>query len=326
MTTQARDFGHIGGLYRDLSEFRQTRVHSKEYVSRMDHPLSKPVSAPRCRSPAANRISALDAEKNFEEIARLLYAYEFSWDIERALEFALFRTYAIPSISALLAKTGEFELRTRKRYDDTELLLAETIEHGCDSMQGRKSIARMNAMHGRFRIDNQDMLYVLSTFVCEPIRWLSRFGRRNMTEKEQRAWFLYYRGLGTRMGISEIPYDLAEMMHFNEEYEAANFRFGDTNRRIAEATRDLLLGFYLPRWLFRLGRPVVHAFLDRPLREAMGFPPAPGWLRHLVMAALAIRARILRLVPPRRTPRHLTEIPRPTYPDGYNIEELGTFS
>lgn len=291
----------------------------------MEHPLSKPASAPQRRSPAANRIFALDAEEDFEDIARLLYAYEFSWDIERALEFALFRTYAIPSISGLLAKTGELETRTRKRYDDTELLLAETIEHGLDSMQGQKSIARMNAMHGRFKIDNQDMLYVLSTFICEPIRWLHRFGRRQMTEKEQRAWFLYYRGLGTRMGIKEIPHGLAEMLRFNEQYEVANFRFADTNRRIAEATRDLLLGFYLPRWLLWAGRPAVHAFLDRRLREAMGFPPGPGWLRHLVMAALAIRARIARLLPPRRTPRHLTEIPRPTYPEGYNIEDLGTF-
>lgn len=291
----------------------------------MENTLSSSKAASFRSSRVADRIAALDAEESYEEIACLLYACEFSWDIERALEFALFRTYAVPSISGLLAGTGEFETRPRKRYDDTELLLAETIENGLDSPQGERSIARMNAMHGRFRIANADMLYVLSTFVCEPIRWLDRFGRRSMTENEQRAWFLYYRGLGERMGIQEIPAALADMMRWNQDYEAAHFRYADTNRRIAQATRDLLLGFYLPRWLFWAGRPAVHAFLDRPLLEAMGFRPAPGWLRRMMMALLRVRARVLRLLPPRRTPRYLTQVPRPTYPEGYRIEELGTF-
>ena len=287
--------------------------------------LSRPTAEPRRSSQIADRIAALDPEEDYEEIARLLYAYEFSWDIERALEFALFRTYAVPSISRLLAKTGEFESRPRKRYDDTELILAETIEHGLDSPRGRRSIARMNAMHGRFRIDNADMLYVLSTFICEPIRWLDRFGRRRMTENEQRAWFLYYRGLGERMNIQGIPDQLADLTHWNQEYEAVNFEFSESNRRIAEITRDLLLSFYLPRWLIWAGRPAVRAFLDRPLLESMGFRPAPGWLRRLILAALQTRASALRRLPLRRDPRLLTQLPRPTYPEGYRIEELGTF-
>lgn len=291
----------------------------------MATPLSRPTAEARRSSQIADRIAALDPEENYEEIARLLYAYEFSWDIERALEFALFRTYAVPSISGLLAKTGEFESRPRKRYDDTELILAETIEHGLDSPRGRRSIARMNAMHGRFRIDNADMLYVLSTFICEPIRWLDRFGRRRMTENEQRAWFLYYRGLGERMNIQGIPDQLADLMHWNQEYEAVNFQFSESNHRIAEITRDLLLGFYLPRWLVWAGRPAVRAFLDRPLLESMGFRPAPGWLRRLMLTALRTRASALRRLPLRRNPRLLTQVPRPTYPEGYRIEELGTF-
>lgn len=291
----------------------------------MRHTNAEPAPASRLHPPAADRIASLDPEVDYEKIARLLYAYEFSWDIERALEFALFRTYAIPSISGLLAKTREFEIRPRKRYDDTELILAEAMEHGQDSQRGQRSIARMNAMHGRYKIENADMLYVLSAFVCEPIRWLDRFGRRKMTGKEQRAWFLYYRALGERMGIQDIPNELAEIIRFNEEYEVANFRFAYVNQRIAEKTRDLLLGFYLPRWLFWAGRPAVYAFLDRPMRESMGFPPAPGWLRNLLMAVLATRAHVLKLLPSRRKPRRLTQVPRPTYPEGYRIGELGTF-
>ena len=127
------------------------------------------------------------------------------------------------------------------------------------------------------------------------------------------------------MGIRDVPETLDAMMRWNRDYEAAHFRFSDSNRRIAEATTKLLLGFYAPRWLFWAGRPVIRALLDPPLLASMGFAPAPHWLQGLVMAALRMRARLLRRLPLRRTPRLLTQVNRPTYPDGYRIEELGTF-
>ncbi|MEM9781209.1 MAG: oxygenase MpaB family protein [Pseudomonadota bacterium] len=264
-------------------------------------------------------------EEESEAIARRLYALDFSWDIQTSLQFALFRTYAVPSISGLLARTGEFRARPRKRYDDTELILAEAMEHGQDSARGRQAIGRMNAMHARFRIRNDDMLYVLSTFMCEPVRWLERFGRRPMTATERQAWFDYYRALGQRMGILDIPESLDEMMRWNIDYEAASFDFAESNRQIAQTTRDLLLGMYVPRWLFFAGRPAVHALLDDRLRLSMGLPAAPAWLQHLVMAGLHARSAMLRVMPRRRKPRLLTSLPRPTYPAGYRIDYLGTF-
>ena len=228
------------------------------------------------RGRLARAIAALDAEVDYQRIACLLSAYEFPWDIERSLEFALFRTYAVPSISGLLAKTGEFERRPRKRYDDTELILAEVLENGLDSARGRAALARMNAMHGRFRIANEDMLYVLSTFLLEPIRWLKRFGWRPMTLHEQQACLNYYRELGQRMGTQDIPTDLQSFEAFNREYESTRFCFAEANRLVGSATVDLLLSFYLPRWLFWLGRPVVRALMDKPLLTAMGVAPAPG--------------------------------------------------
>ena len=60
----------------------------------------------------------------------------FPWDITRALELALLKTFCVPSISALLAHTGEFEQRPRKRYDDTGLMVAELLRHGLDSAPG----------------------------------------------------------------------------------------------------------------------------------------------------------------------------------------------
>ncbi|EYD70923.1 oxygenase MpaB family protein [Limimaricola hongkongensis] len=272
-----------------------------------------------------DRIPELSAQDDFEEIACLLTTCAFAWDIERALEFALFRTYAIPSISGLLARTGEFERRAEKRYDDTELLLSAPMENGLDSAFGRAAIGRINEMHDCYRIANDDMLYVLGSFVLEPIRWLDRFGRRPMTAHEKVAWTNYYRGLGARMGIAEIPDDLAGFAAMSAAYERQHMRFAPSNRAVGKATLDLLLGFYLPRWLFGLGRPVALSLMDAPLLDAMGFAPPPGWLRRGVIGAMRLRAHALRLLPRRRRPRLISARPRRGYPQGYEIAGLGVW-
>ena len=58
--------------------------------------------------------------------------FEFPWDMNQALSFALFRTYAVPSIGDLLARTGEFTAR------DAEALR----RHRADPRRGRSSTGR----------------------------------------------------------------------------------------------------------------------------------------------------------------------------------------
>ena len=270
-------------------------------------------------------IDTLDPEKDYEEIAFLLQAYEFPWDLERALEFALFRTFAVPSMSRVLCETGEFTRRPRKRYDDTELILYEISENGFDSDRGRAAIRRMNQMHRRFDIPNEEFLYVLSTFIFEPFRWNARFGWRALTNKEKQASFRFYAVLGAHMNIKNIPEDLDSFEAFNLAYEQKHFQFAETNRRIGCATRDLLLGMYLPRFLWPLAAPLLYALLDDRLREAFGFPSSPGWMRSMAESILRWRGRLVRFLPERKKPYLGTQVKRPTYPEGYEIAELGTF-
>src|SRR5690242_20719742 len=101
-----------------------------------------------------DEIRQLDPEKDHQRIAYLDSMYEFPWDTTRSLEFALFRTYAVPQSSALLQHTQELEHQTQKRYDDTVLILSEILEHGYDSERGRAALRRMNQQHGTYRITN----------------------------------------------------------------------------------------------------------------------------------------------------------------------------
>ena len=106
-------------------------------------------------------VARLDPEVDYEEIYRVMTSLEFPWDMNQALSFALFRTYAVPSIGGLLDETGAFARDTQKRYDDTGLLLDEAGRTGLHSEQGRRAIRRINQMHGAYDISQDDLRYVL---------------------------------------------------------------------------------------------------------------------------------------------------------------------
>lgn len=268
-----------------------------------------------------DEIRRLDAERDHQRIVFLDVCFEFPWDTTRALELALYRTYAVPSIGRLLAQTGELTQRPQKRYDDTDLILSTICEHGHDSPEGRAAIRQMNRIHGRFEITNDDLLYVLSAVTFEPIRWNARFGWRPLLDVEREATFVFWREVGRLMAIRDIPDSYEVFERFNREYERAHFRFTPEGRAVGVATRDLFLSWFrAPR---RLGAPFVHALMDDALLQAMGFPQPPRALRATVEASLRARSRIVAKLPPRTRPRLRTSRRIRSYPSGYELDQLG---
>src|SRR5438128_3818420 len=164
-------------------------------------------------------IQRLDPERDHQRIVFLSSCHDFPFDTTRSLEFALFRTFCVPSISALLDRTGEFRQRAQKRYDDTDIIVSELMEWGYTSERGRAALRRMNQLHNRFSIANEDLLYVLSTFIYEPIRWNARFGWRLMCTQERLAQFYFWREVGRRMNVKDLPDDYQEFERFNIDYE-----------------------------------------------------------------------------------------------------------
>ncbi|MFF8955301.1 oxygenase MpaB family protein [Streptomyces sp. NPDC014894] len=271
------------------------------------------------------RIGRMDPERDFHEMYRLIAAYEFPWDFTRALELALFRTYAVPSIGSLLFRTAEFTERSQKRYDDTALLLDAVVEHGFTSEQGRTAIRRINRMHRAYDIGDGDMRYVLSTFVVMPKRWIDAYGWRRLTGHELRACVAYYRHLGQRMGIPDIPETFAGFEEFLDAYEAEHFGWDEGGRAVADATLGLMASWY-PRALAPGVRAAGVALLDEPLREAFRFAPPSPLVRGAVEGALRLRGRAVRLLPPRRAPHFARQNPEiKGYPRGYRPADLGTF-
>ncbi|MFF9507739.1 oxygenase MpaB family protein [Streptomyces sp. NPDC014724] len=270
-------------------------------------------------------IQRLDPERDFLRIYRITATYEFPWDITRALELALYRTYAVPSIGRLLAETAELTDRSQKRYDDTALLLDAVVEHGFDSDPGRAAIRRINQMHRSYDISDDDMRYVLCTFVVTPKRWLDDYGWRRLSDHELRACAAYYRTLGAHMGIKDLPRTYEEFECTLDSYEAEHFGWDEGGRRVSDATLDLMSSWY-PRPLASVARKAALALLDDSLLRAFRYERPSSAARGLTHGALRLRARAVRLLPPRGTPHYARQNPEiKGYPGGYRISGLGTF-
>ncbi|WP_160050285.1 oxygenase MpaB family protein [Nocardiopsis sp. FR4] len=274
-----------------------------------------------------DRIHTLDAEADCERITRILATHEFPWDMEQALGLALYRTYAVPSIGELLAHTREFTERTQHRYDDTTLILNDIMEHGFEPGRGRDALRRMNQMHRSYDISNDDYRYVLSTFVVMPVRWLNDYGYgwRRLSDHETAAITHYYRKLGKYMGIKDIPGTYEEFRDLLDSYEKEHFAYTEGGRAVSDATLELMADFY-PAWQRPLVRPFTRALLDDRLIRAFDYPePSAAW-RRLSHAALRLRARVVRLMPPRTEPRLARQSPNiRSYPGGYDPSRIGTF-
>ncbi|AJE43882.1 oxygenase MpaB family protein [Streptomyces nodosus] len=270
------------------------------------------------------QIRRLDPARDALEIYRLSSAYEFPWDYTRALELALYRTYAVPSIGRLLAGTAELTDRTQRRYDDTTLLLDTVVEHGFDSDEGRTAIRRINQMHRSYDIGDDDMRYVLCTFVVMPKRWIDAYGWRRLSRHETVASAVYYRTLGRHMGIKDVPETYEEFEDCLDTYEESHFAWDPGACRVSDATLGLMASWY-PRPLAPLLRLTTLSLLDDPLLKAFRYEPPSDTARTLVRRAVRARGRLVRLMPPRRAPhfaRQNWEIK--SYPNGYRIADLGT--
>jgi hypothetical protein len=269
------------------------------------------------------RMRRLDPDRDHHEIYRTSALIEFPWDTLMGLNLAFYRTFAVPGIASLLASTGEMTRRTRKRADDTGLLMLEMIEHGLDHERGRAAVRRLNQIHRRFDIPDDEYRYVLGCFMVVPVRWLDRYGWRPLCCHERRASFVFYRELGRLMGITGIPDSYPAMAEFFDDFEAHRLGGSDAGRQLMAATASLFRA-RVPRLLGGLAVPMSGALLDDQVRRALELKPAPWTARVVMRAGLRIRGTVVRrMLRPRTVSKFHDRIRTASYPDGYDIPALG---
>lgn len=276
-------------------------------------------------NPGVDRtIAALDARQDCQRIVRLMGQYDMAWDMQRALELALFYTYGSDSVSTLLNRTGEFREHGQKRYDDTRLLIGHFLEAGWDSEAGAQALERINRTHAHYRIPNEDYLFVLWTFIEFPLRWSKVYARRPMTAHEREAGFNFWVEIGRRMGLSDIPPTRAAFDAFIEGYKQRHFKPCEASAQVAQDT--LRVGqAWLPWPLKGLVAPVVYSLFDDDalFLAAVGARKPPRWFAALVRGGLRTHGWLRRGTRLGAYPLRLADTPNRSYPGNrYTIEQL----
>lgn len=156
------------------------------------------------------------------------------------------------------------------------------------SLRTHEAIARTKFLHTGYRksgkILEDDMLYTLSLFALEPIRFIETYEWRKLTDLEKCAIGTYWKSLGDALAISyeglpswgkEGPGGFRDGLHWLEElsawsqaYEITNMKPSATNKEVADKTTDVLV-FTLPRFLEPVGIAFVSFIMDERLRKAM---------------------------------------------------------
>ncbi|KAK0659986.1 Mycophenolic acid synthesis protein B [Lasiodiplodia hormozganensis] len=246
-----------------------------------------------------------------QEIQKELIQCEFPFTMNKALQFALFRTYGIPTISRLLVQTQQLSEKEHapRRYVDTEVLIQDFIANSPESERANAAIARMNYLHSLYRksgkISNGDLLYTLALFALEPKNWINRYEWRKLTDLEICALGTFWKSVGDAMEISyeELPGStegwkdgiqwIDEVAKWSEAYEKKYMVPHQDNKKTADETTAMLL-YDAPSSLHPVGFKVVSALMDGRLRKAMMYSDPPAGLVSAIDVAFKIRAFLLR--------------------------------
>ncbi|KAM0749847.1 hypothetical protein T439DRAFT_326739 [Meredithblackwellia eburnea MCA 4105] len=293
-----------------LLRFRRINGIHRQYAN--DHGLSKSPPLRRAKEDVPPTTAELPMTPYEAQKILLPGLYvEMPFTLTKALEFALFKTYGITTISDILYHTTEFKdsKKAGRRYADTGLLIfgfmhfpvvgpgsgAPAVQGGPSDPRSAICVARINYLHSvwQSRISNDDLLYTLSTFMLEPYVWSSQYEWRPITPLEEMAFFVFFKEIGRRMGIKDIPNEISELQEWAENYESINMVPNERCRDVAEATTKLLL-HNAPKFLHSFGEKVVACLLYDRLRESIMVPPPPALLKSFMINSLKVRAFFLR--------------------------------
>jgi len=149
------------------------------------------------------------------------------------------------------------------------------------------------------------MLYTLSLFALEPVRWVKRYEWREMTPMEVCAIATFWKSIGDAQGISyevmaSCKTGWKDGLHWFEELEAWSTAYEEHamvpstyNHTTGNETVRMLV-YDLPSSWFGFGRNLSSALMEHRLRKAMMYDPPSPRFQACVDWFFAIRKILLR--------------------------------
>jgi hypothetical protein len=270
-----------------------------------------------------DRQLARDPE-DWEQTFRQMALFDLAEDIKFGFFLAYYRNFAIPSGSATLVRNGEIPARPMKRSIDTGLVIYELIGSGLDSERGRQMTSLLNRVHQHVPGSREDFLYVLMTLLVVPIRWTDRYGWRKPTQTERDAATRFFRELGERIHISDIPVTFEAAEKFFDDYERRRVAPSAAGKTLMGATVQVFQSMQ-PRLLHPVTERMIATMLDDAhLAAALGLPRSTWWSRLALNAGMSVRNAISRRTPLSTVPSFIPgQAAPPVYDQGYDLDDIG---
>ncbi len=275
---------------------------------------------------ARKKIAVLDADKDAREVVHLAFEVRYGMPLftHAIFSVAFARQAAIPSIAEVLYRGGKGAIITnpRKRNNDTLLFFGEFFKHG-DSEKVKAIVSQLNSIHARFPITNEQNLYTLATLMCEPRR-MGTFltGSNLLSEKENRALFVFWKRMGALMNITDLPENENDFYSWYLQFEKEHYAYSDAGHKIVLALADE----FAERWhrgpLKNIGRNFYFSLFDEHLITALKIPKPPFVYGAILKAVLNFYLTVIVRYMPDASERSIIDFFSKDYKN-YHIEKVG---
>jgi hypothetical protein len=243
----------------------------------------------------------------------LIYA---AWpnSIERISQFEFSATF--------FHSTGKAEGIPAKRTEDTAIYYAYFHNWGANSWHGRKAIAGMNRIHGRYFIHNDGMKYVLLNGIFTVLDSFDYIGHVPLSEKERHGYFHAGIEMGRGMNIQNISHDYDEMYAWFQMLNKANAAFSAKKIRSWMAMEEQYdRDRNIPPFLTKFRRMAEHASMDDTYLSALGLQRPSKRQTAFVRGVMKTVAKLRSWLP--NEPFIASLHNYGSYPEGVTVEDVG---
>ncbi|KAI1263919.1 hypothetical protein F5Y18DRAFT_91225 [Xylariaceae sp. FL1019] len=268
---------------------------------------------------------AIHLWRKFQEIGRPFHAMRMTLEeayavkdhIERtfprvfpfATSYALVKSYEVPSIAGPNAGAARRAMKSMPApFEKSQPNTGNTFEDLMGPLGSSASIAaldKINRIHSLYRptgkMSDDDLLFVLSLLILEPMRWIERYEYRCLTPKERCALATFWKSIGEKL---YIPFEallsheefidalqwLGELEQWSLSYEEKNtstVKSQDT-AFLADRKIDGWLQS-VPAFMKPTARDMLAVLIDPRTRIAMGVDEPSTFSKMAVSIIVPIR-------------------------------------
>ncbi|KAI3320480.1 hypothetical protein HD806DRAFT_524815 [Xylariaceae sp. AK1471] len=302
--------------YLNWSAWNLESAHARSWLfgAMMSLLLYAPISIAIRRRRGLNTRGGYDSLKGMtlEEayaIKSRLAEQEFPMVFSAAIGSVFFKAEGIPSIAKLIARVAQrssSSSASRAAGKHGSSVTPADLLGRPGAPETKAAIDRVNYIHSLYRpsgkMSDDDLLYVLSLWPLEVIRWVEKYEYRSLTLEERCALATLWKSLGEEL---RIPYEnlpscreglgfenalhwLKELGDWSRAYEDRNLERSPESVFLAEKNMDNWVGG-VPGFLKPAARSLLAVIIEPRVRLVMDIPTPPMAVQFIVHAVIRVR-------------------------------------